>query len=77
MIIVIITTNVNFVEKKLKIEMVRNRIYNKFSGNSDEILQALRENQDWNVISITNNGSINSFVVFYYIERRTENEGLL
>ena len=57
--------------------MVRNRIYNKFSGNSDEILQALRENQDWNVISITNNGSINSFVLFYYIERRTKNEGLL
>ena len=57
--------------------MVRSRIYNKFSGNSDEILQALRENQDWNVISITNNGSINSFVLFYYIERRTKNEGLL
>lgn len=72
-----IITSADFAEKKLKIEMVRNRIYNKFSGNSDEILQALRENQDWNVISITNNGSINSFVVFYYIERRTENEGLL
>jgi hypothetical protein len=72
-----IITSADFAEKKLKIEMVRNRIYNKFSGNSDEILQALRENQDWNVISITNNGSINSFVLFYYIERRTENEGLL
>ena len=72
-----IITSADFAEKKLKIEMVRNRIYNKFSGNSDEILQALRENKDWNVISITNNGSINSFVVFYYIERRTKNEGLL
>jgi hypothetical protein len=57
--------------------MTRNRIYNKFSGNADEVILKLRENQDWNVISITNNGSINSFVVFYYIERRTENEGLL
>ena len=72
-----IITSADFAEKKLKIEMVRNRIYNKFSGNSDEVLQKLRDNQDWNIVGIANNGTINSFVVFYYIERRTENEGLL
>ena len=72
-----IITSADFAEKKLKIEMVRNRIYNKFSGNSDEVLQKLRDNQDWTIVGIANNGTINSFVVFYYIERRTENEGLL
>jgi hypothetical protein len=53
------------------------KIYNKFSGNADEVILKLKENQDWNVISITNNGSINSFVVFYYIERRGKNDGLI
>ena len=45
------------------------KIYNKFTGNSDEVLQKLRDNQNWNIVGIANNGTINSFVVFYYVER--------